>query len=232
MVNSWLNNAHHYFTTTDCVLCGAASGLASDLCESCQADLPINQLACPRCALPLPHETGVLCGQCQTQPPYYQSAFVPYRYESPLPGFITGLKFNARLSNARLLGTLLRDALLANPPFRPDCLLPVPLHPHRLRQRGFNQALEISRPIAKALSLPLLKKGVHRYRDTRPQSDLDGESRRRNMRNVFRIEQGLNHRHVAIIDDVITTGTTVNELARVLKKAGVETVHVWAVARA
>lgn len=231
MVYNWLGNVRLHFTP-DCMLCGAVTRQSYGLCEACLADLPVNQPACPRCALPLAMHSQTECGQCQRQPPRYHSAFVPFRYAPPLPQFITGLKFNARLSHARLLGILLRDAVLAHRPPTPDCLLPVPLHPRRLRERGFNQALEIARPVAKALGLPILTRGIRRQRDTRPQSDLDARHRHGNLRNAFRIESMAPYRHVAIVDDVITTGTTVNELARELRQAGVETVQIWAVARA
>ncbi|HID48879.1 MAG TPA: ComF family protein [Chromatiales bacterium] len=231
MVYHWLNRAR-WHCTTDCILCGAATRLASGLCGACLADLPVNFPACPRCALPLATHGNRECGQCQQRPPWYHSAFVPFRYSPPLPAFITGLKFNARLAHARLLGILLRDAVLASGPPRPDCLLPVPLHPRRLRQRGFNQALEIARPVANAIAVPILSQGIRRQRDTRPQSDLDARRRHSNLRNAFRIDTWPGYRHVAIVDDVITTGTTVNELARVLKEAGVTTVQIWALARA
>jgi ComF family protein len=232
MVYNWLDNVRQLFTTTDCVVCGATNPLDIGLCPSCQANLPVNQYACPRCATPLVQHSSVMCGQCQTQLPHYDSAFVPYHYAPPVAGFITGLKFNARLAHARLLGTLLRDALLRDPPSRPECLLPVPLHPLRIRQRGFNQALEIARPVSQGLSLPVLTRGISRCRPTLPQTELDADLRRKNMRGAFRIDGELGAHHIAIIDDVITTASTVDELARVLKKAGAITVQVWATARA
>lgn len=231
MVYNWSKFAQH-FAGSDCVLCGATSRFSIGLCKACQANLPIIHHPCPRCAIPMAINSGILCGRCQTHPPHFSRAFAPYYYAPPLPGFITALKFHDRLAHARLLGKLLLNALLASPPSRPDCLIPVPLHPTRLRHRGFNQALEIARPVANNLGLPIITGQVERHRDTRPQSDLGGIARRHNLHRAFRVEEGFPYGHVAIIDDVITTGNTVNELARALIQANVDTVQVWAVARA
>lgn len=113
----------------------------------------------------------------------------------------------------------------------PQCLIAVPLHPKRLRERGYNQALEIARPLAKSLAIKLENNLCQRVKHTPPQTDLKLKDRRVNLRHAFHINTIKHYRHIAIIDDVITTGQTVQELARVFRLAGVETIEVWAVAR-
>lgn len=132
-----------------------------------------------------------------------------------------------------MLGKLLADALATrHSDSLPQAIIPVPLHHKRQRDRGFNQALEIARPVARALKIPLNFKSCHRIRSTMAQSTLNAEKRRANIRGAFKIKEKLNIRHVAIIDDVITTGQTVNELSRMLRQHGVNNIEVWSIARA
>ena len=218
----------------DCMLCQSVAEGPLALCQDCLRELPVNDNACPQCACGLSQPGNAPCGSCQTHPPHYDRAIVPYHYAAPFDGFITRLKFNNQLANARLMGQLLLRTLQARmltPPL-PQIILPMPLHATRLRQRGFNQALELARPLARAFALPLETRRVQRQRNTPPQSDLKQQARKQNIRNAFKVNGKLPYRHVAILDDVITTGSTVNELAKILKQCGVEYVEVWAVARA
>jgi len=144
---------------------------------------------------------------------------------------ITTLKFRADYKNARLLGLLLAEHLQKTAE-KPDCILPVPLHKSRYRERGFNQSIEIARTVAKELQIPLDLNSCRRHRDTPHQTALSGKQRRKNMKNAFSIIKPINAQHIAILDDVMTTGSTVHELAAVLKKAGVSRVDVWVCARA
>lgn len=144
---------------------------------------------------------------------------------------LTGLKFRADYKNARLLGLLLAEHLQKTAE-KPDCILPVPLHKARYRQRGFNQAIEIARTVSKELHIPLDLNTCLRHRDTPHQTELSAKQRRKNLKNAFSIIKPIQARHIAILDDVMTTGTTVHELAAVLKKAGVSRVDVWVCARA
>jgi ComF family protein len=141
------------------------------------------------------------------------------------------LKFQGQLAAATLLGHLLQEALAHRTTPLPEALLPVPLHSKRLAERGFNQALEIARIVSKTLSIPVLVNAVQRSRATPPQVSLDAKARRGNVRGAFRLQQSLQAKHVAIMDDVITTGSTVAEVAQVLKMSGVEEVEIWALAR-
>jgi ComF family protein len=172
------------------------------------------------------------CGACQKKPPAFDEAIALFRYDTPVDRLIQALKYRGQLDQARLLGTLLAQRLQAASPARPDCLLPVPLHPARLRERGYNQSLELAKPVARALALPLERHAVQRVRATRPQMELARAERARNLRNAFQTEQDFHDQHIAIIDDVMTSGHTVNALARCLKRAGARRVSVWVIARA
>ncbi len=220
----------------DCRLCGDPDSDQFGLCQACLHELPRNLPACPRCGAAMTNTASLLCGQCLQHPPHFDQAIVPYRYAPPLNGFVTGLKFHGQLAAARLLAGLLQQTLSENLEKGiyelPECVVPVPLHPGRLRTRGFNQAVELSRPVARQLQLPLEIHGVRRQRNTRPQSELQRQARQRNIRHAFKVRDNFQYKHIALVDDVITTGSTVNELARVFKKAGVRRVDVWAVARA
>lgn len=216
-----------------CVLCGAPGAGGRDLCAGCAAELPYNRRACARCALPLatPTSADTLCGSCQRRPPPFGRALAALRYETPIPTLIGGLKFRGRLNHARLLGQLLAAAVPGRPSRMPQVLIPVPLHPERLARRGFNQSLEIARVVAHTLDLPVDTRCCRRVLHTPPQTGLDEPARRRNMRGAFAARTPWPWRRVAILDDVVTTGSTVSELALVLRRAGAESIEVWAVAR-
>ena len=239
-MNQWMKSIQHRLVAgvmpPICVLCGEAgirfpSGVR-DLCPACQESLPWAESQCARCALPLTATTvEALCGRCQTHPPAFASCLSPFRYHTPVDHLLLGLKFNGRLAQARLLGELMADWLDSVMDTPPDQLIPVPLHADRLRERGFNQAVELARPIADRLGLPLNLRGVRRVLATPPQSDLSRKQRLKNIRGAFEVVQPV-HGHVAIIDDVMTTTSTADELARTLLRAGAERVEVWVCARA
>lgn len=155
-----------------------------------------------------------------------------FRYEEPVRYLIRGLKFNARYSHARLLGSLLADRVgrLTRPP---EAIIPVPLHPSRYRERGFNQSLDIARAVARETGIPADPAACRRVLATNAQTGLTARERRRNIRRAFAVVKPLPYRHVAILDDVVTTGATAWELAKTLRRAGVaECIEVWACARA
>lgn len=217
-----------------CVLCGAAGAQGQDLCSPCRQALPWSQSGCARCGLPL---TGLaareaLCGQCQTRPPAFERCLAPFRYEPPLDRLLQRLKFQGRLEQARLLGSLMADWLLdAVGESAPDHLIPVPLHAARLRERGFNQALELARPMARRLGLRLDTQSCRRLQATAPQSDLTRQARLKNIKGAFEVVRPVSG-EVVIVDDVMTTGSTAHELAKTLLRAGAERVSVWVCARA
>ena len=234
MVYNWLKNIQSLIYPPTCVLCGADGAFGRDLCTGCHSDLPHNHHCCSICALPLPESAaGLVCGRCSRKRPLFDRCLAAFHYTSPADELIQALKFRRRLSHARLLGNLMADYLerRLDSDEHPDLLLPVPLHPRRLRERGFNQAIELARPIAQRFNIPLFHSACRRTRVTPLQTGLSALERRRNLRNAFTLSRFGHRDYVAIIDDVVTTGSTTNELARVLKRSGVARVEVWCACR-
>ncbi|MCU7828109.1 MAG: ComF family protein [Candidatus Thiodiazotropha sp. (ex Myrtea sp. 'scaly one' KF741663)] len=215
-----------------CPCCGIATGSQQFFCNSCYSTLPFNNHACPQCALPLPPQAPpqTLCGRCIQRPPIFHRGVTALRYEAPINHLISGLKFNKQLHLAEPLAKLMIDRLgdIEDPP---DTLIPVPLHPLRLRERGFNQSLELARLLAKYQALDLNWRAVRRIRSTTAQTGLSEKARRKNLRSAFEVNDDLAGRHVALFDDVITTGATITELSRTLLRAGVKRIDIWALAR-
>jgi ComF family protein len=209
-----------------CLLCGARS--TRPLCPGCHADLPWHrQPQCPQCALPTPD--GQLCGACLKHPPAFDHSHAALAYAFPLDRLIPRLKYHGQLAIAPVLGECLAEAVSAAP--RPDRLMAMPLHASRIRERGFNHATEIARVVASQLGLPLDLDNVRRIRDTPPQMGLKHDARRRNVRDAFACSDGVQAQRIALVDDVMTTGTSLDELAATLKRAGAREVSCWVVAR-
>lgn len=223
-----LRGLQHRLLPPRCLLCGAP-GDELDLCAACRAELPGNTICCAHCALPLPFP-ATRCGACLRRAPAWDDAWVPYRYAWPLDRLQSRFKFSGQLAAGRVLGGLWADHVL---PTRPQLVVPVPLHRARLRARGYNQALELARCLARRHGLPLRHDLLRRTRDTSAQTELDAVERRRNVRRAFEVRKAFAWpAHVALVDDVMTTGATLSECARVLKRAGVQRVDAWALARA
>lgn len=211
-----------------CLLCGADAH-SRHLCTGCEADLPWHrQPACPQCATPTP--AGQVCGACLKRPPAYDRTAAALAYAFPLDRLIPRLKYQGRLAIVPALGDCLAHAVAGHP--RPDRLIPMPLHPTRVRERGFNHATEIARETAHRLGLPLDTSSCRRIRDTPPQMGLKHDARRRNVRGAFSCPGDVSGLHIALVDDVMTTGTSLDELAATLKRAGAREVSCWVVARA
>ncbi len=209
----------------DCLLCGAAAG-AEILCPDCAGTLPLLPAAlCPVCALPSP--AGETCGRCLAYAPHFDATLAGFRYGIPVDRLIQALKYQHRLA----LAPWFARALLAAPRPSGDLMLALPLAGRRLGERGFNQALEIARPLARALGLGLPLGDCLRAHDTAPQASLPWQERHRNVRGVFECRRDLTGRSVIVVDDVMTTGATLNEFARTLKKHGATRVTNWVVAR-
>ena len=231
MLYKWLNCVQCLLYPPTCLLCQAGGTRDLDICDACVTTLPKIHHSCKRCALPLSSSSGDVCGNCQQNLPYYDAALAPFYYTFPIDRLLQRLKFHGTLSSARLLGNLMADCLLQWRVELPDCILPVPLHYRRLKARGFNQSLELARFIGRRLNIPLDAQSVNRIKHTRPQMELSLELRRRNIGGAFEVCQAFHWQHVAIVDDVMTTGSTVNELARTLRWAGVTRIQVWSCAR-
>lgn len=208
-----------------CVLCGAGVR-GSTLCAPCEADLPwLPRERCTVCALPL--ATGGMCGACIARPPRFERVAAPFAYRFPLAQLIHALKYGGRLALARTLG----EALARVVPRDVDVIVPMPLARGRLAERGFNQALEIARIVAERTGIPLARDAVRKIVDTPPQAALPWSARARNVRRAFVCDVDLAGERIAVVDDVLTTGATLNELARVLRKGGAASVAGWVVAR-
>jgi ComF family protein len=235
----WLGKLMQWVLPARCIACGnnASWGNASaplDLCPACCALLPLNRLACRGCAIPLPTtHTELLCGRCLVKPPRYQASFCAYQYGYPLQHLIRHLKYHAALPHAQVLGSLLASYLIErHTESWPDCFVPVPLHSARYRSRGYNQVIELGRYVERGLQLEMRTDLVARKRNTVEQAGLSRRARRSNLRRAFFVTSTILPKHIALLDDVITTGSTVNELSRVFKKAGAERIEVWGLARA
>ncbi len=210
----------------DCLLCATAT---DDLiCPACAADLPrLVGPACPRCALP--NATGETCGHCLAHPPAFDAAFAAYRYDFPVDKLIQSFKYGHRLALGNYFGRVMATlgAMLAA-----DLIVPLPLHPERLRQRGFNQAIEISRALARDRRLPIDACSCRRVRDTPAQAGLAWRERVGNLRHAFACDADLSGARIILVDDVMTTGASLAECARTLKLHGAATVTALVLARA
>ncbi len=207
-----------------CAICGQAE--ETGICANCLPGLQRIAKPCPRCGA---NFSGLgTCGSCQISNPQYDATLAPFRYAPPLSGMVHQLKYHRRVSLARPLATLLLHEIAPFTQVKPQLLIPVPLHLSRLIWRGFNQSIEIARYLSQALDIPIDRTLTYRKRRTQPQAALRAKYRRRNVTGCFGLRRPLHVKSVAIIDDVITSGETVNELARVLRKHGANLIQAWA----
>ncbi len=210
-----------------CLLCGDR-GDKNGLCRGCRDSLPrLTGAHCPVCAIPGP--TGELCGRCLNKPPLFDRIVAAFTYEFPITVLIQALKYHGNLACARPLAAGLADTLDTEP--YPDLIIPMPLARARLAGRGFNQALEISRPVAAEFGLDITVDACHRTRESAPQASLPWKHRATNIRNAFACDFDVDGKSVAVVDDVLTTGATLNELALTLKRRGAREVIGWIAAR-
>ena len=254
-VYNWIFNALSGMRKPRCFLCETTDPyLKSGLCPACLNDFPLNRSACLRCGSLLPADNLCsngpdpvavpafdtnslqqqrLCGACLANPPAWHTLRALCQYQYPAPHLIQGLKYRAQFANAKQLSRLFITELTQNKPQPlPQCLLPVPLHPSRQQQRGFNQAIELARPVARHFNIPLDTRSVRRTLNTPAQANLDKNQRLYNLNNAFSLQRQPACSHVALFDDVVTTGSTVSSLCKLLTQAGVQRVDVWCIARA
>lgn len=206
------------------------------ICAGCFQDLPWLEHCCHRCAEPLPPSLAsgskVICGRCLKHSPAFDRTCCPLNYEFPVNRLVNQLKDHADAQVLQLASKLFcerwQSAICQQPP---EYLIPVPLHPKRLYGRGYNQSLELARGLSGTLAIPLAPHTVSRTLATEDQKSLDAKSRRRNLQKAFAVQPDFVAQHVTIVDDVMTTGSTVDAIARLLKQSGVERVDVWCLAR-
>lgn len=228
MVNSLLRRLSFRLLPGRCLLCLGDTHTHDDICAPCRQELPWLAQHCSRCALPLAHDA--ICGQCQRTPPLFDECIAVWEYAYPLDQMISRFKYQGRRLEGSLLSELALDRIRRAP--RPDVIAAVPMHWRRRLQRGFNQADIIARCWASALDIPLFD-GLHRLHYNPPQQGLNAKQRQRNLQTAF----GLRHsdflagKHIALVDDVVTTAATANSVAAILRKAGARRISVWCLAR-
>lgn len=221
------SNIERMLPAQPCVLCGSMSrnGL---WCIACDAALPyFNAPHCPVCALPTP--TGEVCGHCLSQPPLFSRTIAAFGYGYPLDKLIQGMKYGEQLALAHAFAKKLLPRI--DQCNLPDHIIAMPLHPAKLRERGFNQSALIAATVARNLKLELLPNACRRVRDTPPQSSLPWKERKKNVSNAFRCDMDLAGKRVALVDDVLTTGASLNALAGAALKRGAVEVSAWVIAR-
>ena len=208
-----------------CILCSAGTA-GRAVCDACYTKLPwLPALHCPQCALPTQSEN--VCGACLSDPPRFDAVSAAFIYEWPLAPLIHHYKYAGNLALARFFA----HAFTASIKAPVDAIIPMPLSPQRFRERGFNQAVEIAREVSSVTGIALLSGACRRVRDSTPQAGLPWSARAKNIRGAFVCDIDLSGKRVAVLDDVLTTGSTLNEIARNLRKAGAMEVHGWMMAR-
>ena len=211
----------------DCLLCQATSGEGL-LCDACERELPTAASACPRCALATPGNAE--CGACLAHPPHYDASCAAFVYTYPLDRLVQAFKYGGELALAALFARKLRERV-GDAADGIDIIAPLPLHPRRLAERGYNQAGEIAKALSRLNGIPVELELGRRVRNTTPQTDLPLRTREANMRASFACTRDLSGLRIAVVDDVMTTGATLDEFARTLKRAGAARVENWVVAR-
>lgn len=222
----WFSQLNQKLLPQSCFLCGDTS--IQPLCTPCLTDLSNKVDRCSYCAKPWSESD--FCNECQLQLPPYTHIQTLFYYTYPIDQLIIAAKFQQNLVILKFLGKLMGQRLVIQP--RPQALIPVPLHLSRLRQRGYNQSLELAKVITKHTGIPIANQACKRIKNTLPQTSLSGKQRQTNVKDAFKLIQiNPDWQYIALIDDVVTTGSTVAELAGLFREAGVGRVDIWCCAR-
>ena len=216
----------HGLLAQDCLLCQAASG-GELLCAACARELPSIGSACPRCAAA--GNGSAECGACISDPPHYDASRAVFVYAHPVDVLIQEFKYGGQLALAEWFAQALQRRIGATGGV--DLIVPLPLHPARLTERGFNQSAEIAKVLSRLCGIALDAQLARRLHNTAPQAALPWRERERNMRGAFACDADLSGMRIAVVDDVMTTGATLNEFARTLKRSGAARIENWVVAR-
>jgi ComF family protein len=212
-----------------CQLCDAKTHRQLDLCIACENDLPWLGQACSICSQPLPHGAST-CGKCLTNRPIYSHCHSAFEYQYPVDKLILNFKSHRKLMAGNLLSNLLAKTFSPDHT-PPDILVPMPLHQRALKARGFNQSTEIAKVLSKCLKIPMEHGWCQRVVDTQEQKSLSLVERAKNVKDAFSISSDLSGKSIGIVDDVVTTGASVNELSKVMKANGAGSVEVYCLAR-
>lgn len=202
-------------------------------CSSCIESLPYLKHCCFQCGQPFSGGNKDIdrCGKCLSSPPPFDQCFSPFEYAPPISDQICQLKYGQQAMTAKFLADLFVQEWLAHDIELPDALISVPMHPKRLRERGFNQSSELAKQLSKQLNIPFIRNALKKKKHTPQQAQQTLLQRQANLKNSFICTKGLNYQHVAIIDDVVTTGATVREISKILRKKGVDYIQVWSITR-
>lgn len=216
-----------------CYLCQCKLNVSDStqmpLCPSCDAALPRIDTGCGVCNTPL--ASGSICGDCQRRPPIWQVCYSAFAYESPITQALHQFKYQDGVIWGRLLGRLIAEHIcLHHEGPLPELLVPVPMHHKRLAERGLNHTLILTQTISKELGIPY-RQILKKTRWSAPQTGQKQQERQRQLRGSFTLREKPKVKHIALIDDVVTTGATSNETAKLLKKSGIYTIEVWCLAR-
>lgn len=242
IINYWLKNSHllnfksiaSIFLKPHCFLCVTNQTQKHGLCQDCLNDLTwVPAASCPQCGL---ISDGNLCGSCVSSPPHFNATHAVFLYAYPIDAMIQHYKYGASLSLSQSFGQLIHEKIrLINNFDAIDLIIPMPMHPTRLKERGFNQALEIAKVLDKSFNKNNTSKlnyqSVIRQTLTPPQASLPLKERVKNIKGAFKINKNITGKRIAIVDDVMTTGASLNELAKTLKQAGATHVECWVIAR-
>lgn len=225
--------SHTLFTPQPCLLCAASDGGDLGLCKACCDDLPWQPSSlCPQCGIPHAQDYGkttIICGRCLKKPPHFTATQALFSYTFPIDAVLQAYKYKHRLPLAQFFARLFFKHIQQSTDI--DTIIPMPLHPARLHTRGFNQALEIARILSNSLAINLDYKSCQRVKNNPPQASLALKDRVNNMQGAFQCNTDLSGKTVAIVDDVMTTGASMNALAKTIKKAGAKQVICWVMAR-
>lgn len=227
-----LKDYYRLFFNQSCFLCNTRKADIHGLCEACHADLPWLISACKQCAMPIqPDLTALpLCPRCQRKPPEFDRTYAAFSYSFPINQLIPSIKYRRRPEALGWLSRVFAELLRHRLEQPPEVLLPVPMHPWRASLRGFNQAELIAAQLGKQLHIPMRSNILYKRQSTLQQARLDRNSRASNLAGSFGL-CGAVPQHIAVVDDVMTTGSTAQELACVLKQAGAKQVEIWVLAR-
>ena len=234
LLHSALKKAGHFIYPNICLQCDAPGSNRIDLCERCFKSLPWVHYACQRCALSLTSGNANLCGACRNKKFYFDHVYAPFQFEGFIRDAVYQFKFNQKLNQGKLLAHLFIKHIEKQQLNIPEIIIPVPLHKNRIHKRGYNQALEIARIVSKEIDNELSYREIYRNRDTGVQMELPAKQRHKNVKDAFSLKENstiFKNKHVCIMDDVVTTGNTVNEVAKNIKSAGAKRIDVWCIAR-
>ena len=227
---SKINTAFKWLIPHRCVGCKTVIEHGSyPFCDSCYIELPFQDHCCRRCGQAFTSELDY-CGRCLVSPPAFDACFCPFKYEEPISGQIQKFKYSYKSELANGLAQSIYREILSNNIKLPELLVPVPIHIGRLRERGFNQSLLLAKNLSTLLNVPYSNNIIKKHRATLAQVELSLKNRQKNVRKSFKLSSKITAKSVAIVDDVFTTGATVAEITKILKRNGVDYVQIWGVA--